>query len=163
MNTNPSRRSPRDKTATAELRRNVVALRRQRLTFEEIGARCGFSGPRAYRVYADALKAIPTPNVEMHRKEQLDLIDRAIDGLLKVADNPGDDPNAAIRAWNSICRFLERKARLLGLDMPVSVNVETSDAPSLAVKQLPEGFEMLYGNKEHLVRYSIGGVDMGEL
>ncbi len=141
MNSNPSRRSPRDKTATAELRRNVVALRRQRLTFEEIGERCGFSGPRAYRVYADALKAIPAPTVEHHRAEELDLIENQIRMLIEAAQKQADDLAGLARISSAICRWAERKAKLLGLDSPqVNVNYDAGT-----------------------VRYEIVGVDMDKL
>lgn len=101
----------------AERRALVMSLRRNRMSFEEIGQRIGTSRERAWRIYQEALAAIPAPHVEEHRAEELLLIDRAIADLLGIAEDHVR-PRSAIEAWNSIRGFMERKARLLGLDAP---------------------------------------------
>lgn len=104
----------------AERRTQVVALRRRRLTFAEIGTEMGFTAQRAHQLYTEALKEIPAHEVEQHRAEELALIDDAVKELLVIAGNRAQ-PRTAVEAWNSIRGWAERKARLLGLDQPVKV------------------------------------------
>ena len=124
-----SRARTRDATQAdaAENRARVVALRRRRLTFEEIGEQLGFSAQRAHQVYTDALKAIPAMEVEQHRTEELTLIDDAIAKLLPIAEN-ATQPRTAVEAWNSIRGWAERKARLLGLDAAVKIDARMTEA-----------------------------------
>lgn len=106
----------------AEQRARVVELRRKRLTFAAIGAECGFTAQRAHQIYSDALREIPALDVQLHREEELTLIDDAISNLWPIATN-AKQPRTAVEAWNSIRGWAERKARLLGLDAEQKVSV----------------------------------------
>lgn len=70
---------------TAEMKKEVIELRRQRLTFKEIGERIGRSAPRAHQLYTAALADITRLTVENHVDEmldQLDLVERAVLAVL---------------------------------------------------------------------------------
>lgn len=110
-----------------ERRAQVVALRRRRATFEQIGRALGVSKERAWKLYQEALAEIPAAHVDEHRAEELILIDDAIADLLKVARDH-DRPRTAVEAWNSIRGWAERKAKLLGLDAPQQIEHFTIDA-----------------------------------
>lgn len=69
---------------TAEKLAEVVELRRQRLTFEEIGERLGCTRQWAHRLYKRALAEIPAPAVDAHRTEMLDQLDEAERAVLAV-------------------------------------------------------------------------------
>lgn len=122
----PKRGGDDTRITTAEQRARVVALRRRRMTFAEIGQELGVSPQRAHQIYEAALKAIPAPNVEQHRAEELTLIDDAIAGLWPIAQNLGQ-PRTAVEAWNAIRGWAERKAKLLGLDVPTRVSVDAQN------------------------------------
>ena len=113
---------------TAERRARVIALRRQRVSFEDIGRVLGVNKQRAHQIYVKALREIPAAEITEHRAEELVLVDDAIRDLLKLARDH-DRPRTAVEAWNAIRGWSERKARLLGLDAPSrkSVEVITSD------------------------------------
>lgn len=111
------------KIAAAERRAKVVELRRQRLTFADIGKALGVSAQRAHQLYTEALAAIPAMQVEQHRAEELTLIDDAIADLWPIAHDH-TQPRTAVEAWESIRGWAERKAKLLGLDAPVRVSVD---------------------------------------
>src|SRR5581483_1861570 len=110
----------------AEQQAKVLELRRKRLTFADIGAQLGFSAQRAHQIYSAALKAIPAMQVEQHREEELTLIDDAIKDLWPLAHDH-NRPRTAVEAWNSIRGWAERKARLLGLDVPTRVRVDAEN------------------------------------
>ncbi len=113
-------RSPQRINA-AEQRAKVVALRRQRLSFNEIGHELGVTKQRVYAIYKDALAEIPALQVEAHRAESLALIDDALNDLLLIARNHAHP--RAVEAWGQIRMWEERKARLLGLDAETKVAV----------------------------------------
>ncbi len=129
---------PRDARpiAAAERRAKVVELRRQRLTFAEIGAAIGVSDTRAYQIYRRALALIPAPQVEEHRAEELGLVDDAIKNLLGIALDESVSPRTRIEAWTSARGWAEHKARLLGLNAPTSMQVITMDAIDAEIARL---------------------------
>lgn len=119
-NTNPGDSNPID---AAERRKQVVAYRRRRMTFAEIGEAMGFSAQRAHKLYTEALAEVPASEVNEHRTEELTLIDDAVADLLLIAQDHRQ-PRTAVEAWNSIRGWADRKAKLLGLDAPVKVQAE---------------------------------------
>ncbi len=123
------------RVTAAERRAQVVALRRRRATFEQIGRALGISKERAWKLYQEALAQIPAPHVEEHRAEELMLIDDAISDLLKIARNH-ERPVSAVEAWNSIRGWAERKAKLLGLDAPTRFEHLTIDAIDAEIRML---------------------------
>jgi hypothetical protein len=109
---------PGRRAQAREVRTRVVALRRDRLTFDQIGAALGVTKQRAYQLYREVLAEIPAAEVAEHRAEELLLIDDAIADLLPIARDHVR-PRTSVEAWRAILGWAERKSRLLGLDMPV--------------------------------------------
>lgn len=130
----PSTKRADSEIATAERRARVVELRRQRMSFAEIGEAMGVSLQRAHAIYREALAAIPAQHVEEHRAEELALIDDAIANLLLIAKDH-DRPRTAVEAWTSIRGWAERKAKLLGLDAPAQL-VLTMDTIEAEIRRL---------------------------
>ena len=127
------RRTPAHAQRLAE----VVALRRQRLTQDEIGRRLGISQQRVSQLYRQALAEVPAFHVEEHRAEEMVLIDDAIADLMPIARDH-ERPRSAVEAWNAIRGWAERKARLLGLDAPAQqrVTVITEDMIDAEIERL---------------------------
>jgi len=113
-------------------------LRRSRASFDEIGRELGISRQRAWRIYQAALRQIPAASVGDHRVEELALIDDATRDLLLVAKDPSNLLRYRIEAWNGVCRWAERKARLLGLDAPAkrAIEVITQDVVEAEIARL---------------------------
>src|SRR5260370_1139957 len=105
----------------AERRAEVVRLRRQRLTWDEIGAQLNITGQRAGQLYAAAMLDIEAPDVSLHRREELALIDDATRSLMEIAQDPVSTVRQRIDAWNAVRGWAARKARLLGLDAPTAL------------------------------------------
>jgi len=127
------RRTPAQAQRLAE----VVALRRQRLTQDQIGRRLGISQQRVSQLYRQALAEVPALHVAEHRAEELILIDDAIADLMPIARDH-ERPRSAVEAWNAIRGWSERKARLLGLDAPAQqrVTVITEDMIDAEIERL---------------------------
>jgi hypothetical protein len=114
---------PGQRITAAERRAQVVALRRGRATFDQIGRALGISKQRAHELYRTALAEIPAQQVDEHRAEELILIDDAIASLMIIARDHSR-PRSAVEAWNAVRGWADRKARLLGLDAPRRQTVE---------------------------------------
>lgn len=118
----------------AERMAAVVQMRREFLTFEEIGQR--FDPPvtkqRVQAIYKKALVAIPSAVVDELRIEQTDLADRAIRDLLGIVDRTKfSDPRAATEALRVLCTWSERLSRLHGLDAPLRAEFSNMTADQL--------------------------------
>jgi hypothetical protein len=121
-------RSPAAKIDTAERRARVIELRRQGLTFAEIGHECGFSTQRAHEVYLEALKAIPAREVDQYRAEALDLIHAAIEDLLPIARDH-TQPRTSVEAWSQLRAWLERLAKTTGSDASTKIDATVAGTP----------------------------------
>jgi hypothetical protein len=119
---------PGQRVTAAERRAQVVALRRRRATFDQIGRALGITRQRAWQIYQGALAEIPAAHADEHRAEELVLIDDAIAALMKIARDGDTTPRTAVEAWTGIRGWAERKARLLGLDAPTRFEYLTLDA-----------------------------------
>ena len=107
----------------------IVAMRRARATWDAIGAAEGISPQRAGQVYRAALARNPltVTQIDEHRAEEVELIDRAVQYLLGIALDEQTSPRTRVEAWSAIRGWAERKAKLLGLDCPARVEVVTLD------------------------------------
>jgi hypothetical protein len=129
---------PGQSADAAERRAKVVAMRRRRATFDQIGRALGVTRQRAHEIYRSALAEIPAQQLEEHRAEELMLIDDAINHLMKIARGDATSPRTAVEAWNAIRGWADRKARLLGLDAPArhSLEVITTEAIEAEIARL---------------------------
>jgi hypothetical protein len=109
--------------SVAERRARVVELRRQRWQFADIGREIGLSTTRAWQLYQEALRDIPAPSVAEHRTEETALADDALHDLMEITRDTEVGPRTRVEAWNSARGWSEHKARLLGLNAPVKVEV----------------------------------------
>ena len=115
----------------------MVQLRRDRASFREIGAELGISPQAAWKAYQKALREVPVADVETLRLEELELVDFAINDLLKLALDHRK-PRYSVESWNTICRWSERRARLMGLDAPArkAIEVLTQDVIDKEIERL---------------------------
>lgn len=122
----------------AERRAQVVQWKAEGATFAEIGTRLGVSFQRAHQIWDEALAAMPAPNLAQHRRSQLELIDTAVRELLVIARSEQVSPRTRVEAWGQIRGWEERRAKLLGADMPTrrEVTVITEDVIAAEVRKL---------------------------
>lgn len=122
----------------------VIRLRRAGVHFADIGARFGVTKQRAYQLYKEGLAQIPFPEVVEYRNEQLERLDALLVAANKVLarehyavsngkvvyhnNNPVRDDGPVLAAIAAVVRIEERRAKLLGLDMPARTHVTVEDA-----------------------------------
>jgi len=119
-------RSPEAREKTAERRARVVELRRQNVTYAEIGAELGVSLQRAHEIYLDALESIPAKQVDAHRAEAAELAHAAIDDLMLIARDH-KQPRTSVEAWGQIRGWAERLAKVQGTDAPLKVDANVTE------------------------------------
>jgi hypothetical protein len=137
---------------TAEKRKQVVALRRKHMTFEEIGAALDppISAVAAFNHYRKALALIPAHDVEEHRREDNALADDAIRSLLEIVERTKvGAPRTAVEAWKAACSWAERKAKLNGTDAPLSLRADLSMAPAESIEAAIAKLESELGQHRH--------------
>lgn len=123
----PARTDPAEKAARQA---RIVNARRARMTWDKIAEREGLSTTRCHELYSEALANNPLSAVAVdeYRVEETELIDAAIQNLMRIALDPeGTSQRTRVEAWTAIRGWAERKAKLLGLDAPARHEVVTLD------------------------------------
>lgn len=116
-----------DEYASAQRDARIVELRAQRVPFREIADELGIHTSRVHQIWQDILQRIPAAHLDRHREEERELADAAARDLLDIIRKPGATDSSRIRAWEVMCKWAERKSRLLGLDAPVRRELEITD------------------------------------
>ena len=102
-----------------EKQAQVLSLRRLGATFDQIAKQLGYASTSgAYNAYRKACMNIIYEEVEETRKMECDRLDNAQTRIMPAVNN-GD-----VSAINALLRIMERRARLLGLDMPIKTQIE---------------------------------------
>lgn len=102
--------------------RRVLELRRAGVTFDVIAQEVGYSNASgAHHAYTRALKrTLQNAGADEMREVELDRLDR----LQRFAWTAAAQGN--LRAIETILRIMGRRAKMLGLDMPVKVEQEVT-------------------------------------
>lgn len=129
----PGRRRTLEQAERVKL---IVELRRKRVPIQEIADMLGVTPGRISQLYSQALRDIPAPAVAEHRAEEIALSDDATRALLVLAADRDVSPRTRIEAWTSARGWAEHKARLLGLNAPVKL--EVSDAVDAELQRLAD-------------------------
>lgn len=118
----------RVKPETLEKERKVLEYRRGGLTFDLIAERLGYaSASGAHKAYLSACNRIVYEDVVEVRKSEMDRLDIAQAAIWgDLTDTVNIDANTRARLVLALIKIMERRARLLGLDMPTKAQVEVS-------------------------------------
>jgi hypothetical protein len=118
----------RVKPETLEKERKVLEYRRGGLTFDLIAERLGYaSASGAHKAYLSACNRIVYEDVIEVRKSEMDRLDIAQAAIWgDLTDTQNVDANTRARLVMALIKIMERRARLLGLDMPTKAQVEVS-------------------------------------
>jgi len=128
-------RPSRIKPETIEREAEVLRLRRRGLTFDLIAQELNYShASGAHKAYVNACKRIIRSDVDEIRSVEMDRLDIAQaavwNGVLR-----GETPSVM-----ALVKIMERRAKLLGLDMPTLAKIEVthyeSDTIDEEVKRL---------------------------
>jgi hypothetical protein len=116
------------KPETLEKERKVLEYRRGGLTFDLIAERLGYaSASGAHKAYLSACNRIVYEDVVEVRKSEMDRLDIAQAAIWgDLTDTVNVDANTRARLVLALIKIMERRARLLGLDMPTKAQVEVS-------------------------------------
>ena len=126
--------------AVIEREKKVLELRRGGLTFDLIADRVGYaSASGAHKAYISACKRIVVEDVVAIRNAEIDRLDIAQAAIWGDVVN-GADAQERARAILALMKIMERRARLLGLDVPtksqVEVNIHDRDSIDAEVARL---------------------------
>lgn len=118
----------RVKPETLEKERKVLEFRRGGLTFDLIAERLGYaSASGAHKAYLSACNRIVYEDVVEVRKSEMDRLDIAQAAIWgDLTDTQNTDANTRARLVLALIKIMERRARLLGLDMPTKAQVEVN-------------------------------------
>lgn len=119
-----------EKGAILQRQLQALELRKQGLTYRDIGDKLSISYQQAHNDVNAELKRLATLTLESAeglRQLELERLDMLIKGLEPMArvGNPG-----AVTAY---LRVMERRAKLLGLDAPVRQEVTGADGGALEI------------------------------
>ena len=116
----------RVKPETLEKERKVLEYRRGGLTFDLIAERLGYANASgAHKAYQSACRRIVVEDVVAIRNAEIDRLDIAQAAIWGDVVN-GADAQERARAILALIKIMERRARLLGLDVPVKSQVEVN-------------------------------------
>jgi hypothetical protein len=102
----------------AERRRRALELRRAGLTYRQVARELGFAGPSsAHKSVSVGLRAMLREPAAEVRALELERLDRLLQGVWGRA--VGGD----VRCVDAVLRIMQRRAALLGLDHPVTVDL----------------------------------------
>ena len=107
--------------ATLEKEAKVLELRRGGLTFDMIATRLGYaSASGAYKAYQTACNRIVYSEVNETRQVEMDRLDIAQAAIWNNVMS-GEVPSVM-----ALMKIMERRAKLLGLDMPTKSQIEVT-------------------------------------
>ena len=114
-------RPSRIKPETVEREAEVIRLRRRGLTFDLIAQQLNFShASGAHKAYVNGLKRIIRADVDEIRGEEMDRLDIAQAAIWNQVLQ-GEVPSVM-----ALIKIMERRAKLLGLDMPSLAKIEVT-------------------------------------
>jgi len=126
--------------AEQERRAEIMRLKREGKTFEQIGAHYGITRQTAHKLYLKALRSIPAMEIEEYRSEQLERLDDQLRRCYELLDRkhvvvsngrvvrdefdvPLDDDDIVLRTLEQIRRIEADRRLLLGLNAAVKAEV----------------------------------------
>lgn len=117
---------------SAEADTEALRLRTAGLTYRQIATALGVDVATAHRRTQRALEAIPFDAVDEHRQLEAERLDSLTQAIWQSA------MSGNLKAIDTALRVMERRARLLGLDLPVRQVVEqwTMESVGDAIKRL---------------------------
>lgn len=141
-----SRRKPENQNVQSPTNRDVnaavraamaVQLRAKKTPYEEIARQCGYgSAGAAHKAIQRELRRTISTNVEEMRREELESLERLEEECWKIFNDKNFE-KARLFAADRILSIKERRAKLMGLDVPVDV---AANANVVVVREVPTGW-----------------------
>ena len=116
---------------------DALELRKRGWTFERIADELDYAGPGgAYQAVMNALKATFREPVEEMRRLESARLDEMQE---KISVNVGPGKDDGLPVVDRVLRIMDRRAKLLGLDMPSEQKIEvTQKGPLVIVRKSKE-------------------------
>ncbi len=125
----------------------VIQLRRAKFDWTSIASEVGFNSPQAaQRCYRRALERIPAAQVDEHRREDADMLDRLHQAFWRDA-LAGD-----VAAATVVLKVFEQKSKLLGTYAPVKQEVQVTDNTRQRITELIDKIRALPPTDDELRR-----------
>jgi DNA-binding NarL/FixJ family response regulator len=118
----PATLNPAVALSLAERDTEIMRLRRAGVPAQDIALQFGLTPARISQIWHRSLKQLPMEEAELLRKEQVARLDALSASAHEILTrNLKQDDPVALAAIAAILRIEERRAKLLGLDMPTRV------------------------------------------
>lgn len=149
--------NPEQEQGHAFRKARIVEMRKKRIPMTECAAEFGISVQYAYKIYREAISEYPSQMVEEYRREELDLTDTAVRGLLDIANGKSEERTKwvkgepvtyeyiptfkdRIEAWAVIGRWSEHKMKITGGYAPEKI-MFTNESVTAEIERLMQLIE----------------------
>lgn len=131
-------RVPRDANASMRVT-EAIRLRAQKLSYEEIAKRCGYGNRSScYQAVQRELQRTVILNTEELRREELHMLDTLHASIWPQAMDPNN--KGRLFAVDRLISIAERRAKLMGLDIPVD---RAEFANQIVIREVPQNLLQL--------------------
>jgi hypothetical protein len=114
----------------------AVKLRAAKVGYEQIARQCGYGNPgTAHRAVMRELERTVVTNVEELRREELATLDTLQTECMTLALDRGN--KARLFAVDRLLAIMERRSKLMGLDVPVDQAMNTNIT---LIREVPAGY-----------------------
>lgn len=114
----------------------ALQLRASKVTYEKIAAQCGYASPGACRkAVLRELDRTIVKNVEQLRSEELNTLDLLQSGCMTLFLD--EENKGRLFAADRVLAIMERRAKLLGLDIPVETAIAMNQ---VVIREVPVGY-----------------------
>jgi hypothetical protein len=124
----------------AERATMAISLLKQRLSYDEIASRCGYSSRSAAWVAVQReLKRRITPEIDEYRKLELDILDEIHQKVWQVAfetENNDGEKKTNLWAVDRLMELSKDRRKLLNLD----VKPEDFNSSVVVIREMPNGY-----------------------
>jgi hypothetical protein len=135
QNGRPAGKAPSPEIIDKEVQ--VVSLRRQGFTWDQISEQVGYSSPSSSRdAYLRASRRVMRDDIEDIRNLELDRLDVAMSGIWIGVQN--GDPQSVLL----MLKIMDRRAKLLALDAPRRMYVQEV-VPEVSVEDLERRIQQI--------------------
>lgn len=114
----------------------ALSLRTSKTSYDEIAKRCGYASRQAaHKAVQRELSRVVVTNVDELRKEELntlDILQSECMDLFLDKENKG-----RLFAADRILAVMERRAKLMGLDIPVETAIAMNQ---VVIREVPQGY-----------------------
>ena len=137
----PKKLTPEEAIASAEIDRQIIAMRRDNMHFADIAVVVGLAQSTCHDRFQRWVDKGTVAEASMWKAEELDLLGRGIRNVLAIAENDSCSPNQRVLAQTEIRLHSESRRGITGINAPTKREfelVDTSQADAQLAREMRE-------------------------